>query len=106
MKDPIAELLRLKAYAELGILPVTRPHHDADRDMADLTPEERRKMKRKFRKLWRRLTETDESPFSKHLGRGDAWPSRKLRRYRKAAVDLHVVRQHVAPALKALRGEE
>lgn len=38
-----------------GIVPMEDPHMDMRRALAGLSPEEARKMKRKFRKLWRRL---------------------------------------------------
>jgi hypothetical protein len=53
MNNPILEFLMKAAAHERGIVPLERNHHDFNRILASLPPDDARAMKRKFRKLWR-----------------------------------------------------
>lgn len=102
-------LISSLAYAR-GVIPITcsTTHHDAERDLASLTPEERRVSKRKFRKLWRRaarelLNQAHERGLSHvdlmrewvqevlGLGREES-PTRLQKRRRRAVVSSHLRR--------------
>lgn len=54
----LSEIARVATHTVMfkeGIVPMEDPRMDVRRALKDLPPEEARKMKRKFRKLWRSL---------------------------------------------------
>lgn len=94
---------------ELGILPMEKTTLDMQRALKQLTPEEARQLKRKFRKLWRkamkkevgdpkgkRATAREEAAKSR-LGVGKAVPSRAERNARKQLVFDQVWKEIIAP---------
>ena len=110
-KDILKEVLTSTAYHGRGIVPIKAGciHHDSNRDLASLLPEERRTSKRKFRKAWRKIArkfldqvertrdgaqgvdvlthaQMLEDYVVKGLGMGSDVPSRKNKRWRRSAV--------------------
>jgi hypothetical protein len=68
--DPILlqALLAQEAY-DAGIVPYTfdKMRHDMNRLLADLPPEESRKLRRRFRKMWRNIIRKNLLPNSNDL---------------------------------------
>lgn len=71
-----------------GIAPIDDPHHDFNRILAGLTPEEARRAKRKFRKLWRRLARKVrvDGTIPNRLGQRNVPPIRTQLNARKVLV--------------------
>lgn len=58
--DDVKKLLLSTVWLSLGIAPLDGAVHlDINRILASLSPEEARKMRRKFRKMWRRYAKHD-----------------------------------------------
>lgn len=103
-KDPLYQILLKTRNEASGIVPISTgaEHHDVNRDVAHLSPEEQRVLKRKFRKAWRRaakkeLQQAGNSPKARAVVARRASqeyglktgqpPNRKQKRNRKAAVN-------------------
>lgn len=76
---------------EEGIVPILDPSLDMRRALASLSPEDARKARRKFRKLWRKALKKEmadrKSAYSGiTLGKGKKVPSKAERLRRKQAV--------------------
>lgn len=76
---------------EEGIVPIFDPSLDMRRALAALSPEEARKAKRKFRKLWRKALKKENADGKSvykvaMLGKGKKVPSKAERLRRKQAV--------------------
>lgn len=88
----ILELFQTMLFHNVGVVPITLKsmHFDYNRILANLPPDEARKMKRKFRKMWRKhLRSYSLGIVSPHLieavrpyGFGENAPS-KLQKYRR-----------------------
>lgn len=102
--DMIHDLLTLHVYMKLGIAPIGNVNHDYARAMEGMSPEERRQMKRKFRKLWRRAAAKlkGNALYQNQIGMGSPFPSRSMKKFRKAAVAYHVKWNHVIPAQRQI----
>lgn len=99
-----------EAY-DVGIVPLdTRFLHDMSRSLSQLSPEESRKLRRKFRKLWRKLAKGNnqvitasnlmlESATANHVGLGCKNPTR----YHSAGRKTLVYRELQAKARKKLQ---
>lgn len=95
---------------QAGIVPMETPDMDMTRPLKDISPEEARVFKRKFRKVWRKLAKKQlaekNAPKSlkdrtkKHLGIGSKSPSRAEKLARKQMVFEQFWREQVAPLLK------
>jgi hypothetical protein len=116
--DPLFTVLLEAAVQRRGILPPRAGSvlRDAARDMADLTVEEQRRAKRKFRKAWRTAARRElakvagksplhQSSTQKHvhqnIGLGSQIPTRAQKRNRKHAV-VHLLRSEASAALEAV----
>lgn len=90
MINPLLDVLRSTAYHNLGIVPITDTSSDVNQVLAQLPPEEARKMRRKFRKLWRAAVKSSRGKYrtsmEKHTGFGATIPNKTHRRCRKAEV--------------------
>jgi hypothetical protein len=99
--NPITRLLQTTAYLTLGIAPVVNTVHDFNRILATLPPDEARKMKRKFRKLWRKFAKKPSrhvSPtYVKQMGLGAKQPTRKQKSARKVEVRRRILAEVVRP---------
>ena len=94
----------MAAMFESGLLPIEAGEAGLDmrRVLAQLPPEEAHKMKRKFRKVWRKLAAKaapDERRMKFHYGAGEKQPSRNARRNRKELVHSHFLKNVVAPII-------
>lgn len=73
-EDILIELLMSEEAYKLGIVPVSTsrlsPNSDANRSFVGTTPEEARRSKRKFRKLWRSLARSRSTGEVEDLIRG------------------------------------
>jgi len=97
---------------ELGILPIEKPSLDMQRALKQLSAEEARQLKRKFRKLWRKAMKKEvgnpngkranlKEQATKHrLGVGKPVPSRAERNARKQLVFDQVWKEMIAPLVE------
>jgi hypothetical protein len=91
--DPFTVLLRLEAATKLGVVPLLSPwdvFRDVGRALASLPPDEARRLRRKFRKVWRQeIKRTARVLGERRLevaGLGSREPTRKQKLERKWAV--------------------
>jgi|OM-RGC.v1.028954691 hypothetical protein len=97
------QMLRDAACIELGIVPLNHNIHDGIKQRLDaMPPDEARKMKRKFRKLWRKIAK--KQCRSESVGLGDPDATNSQRRYRKSLVRGEIERNFVRPTLERLKG--
>lgn len=95
-------------YHALGIVPISSIdlRHDFNRYLASLPPEEARRMKRKFRKLWRAAAKKPPKFVSERhiakLGLGAPEPTREEKLARKAEVSRRVSIDRVMPLKKMM----
>lgn len=94
--NELRRLLETHAALQLGIAPIEDVNYDANRIFAGMDPEEAKKIKRKFRKVWRALAKKTKpprrsttAPSAKYLIRGEA-PTKSQRIARKLLVRHHV----------------
>lgn len=111
LRDVDKALVHHVMFSE-GIVPIEQVEHDIRRTLKNVTPEEARKLKRKFRKLWRKIAksqlnaEKNSSRFAalkasadRHLGKGKRVPSRWERTERKRLVFNALWHDKVSPLL-------
>lgn len=103
---------------ELGILPIEDPVLDMRVPLRQLTPEEARVVKRKFRKLWRKLARDraaraggksgagKQQAVQKEYGMGKQQPSRAERLARKRLVYEQIWEQVIVPMLQKFENPE
>lgn len=96
---------------ELGIIPIEKATLDFQRALKQLSPEEARQLKRKFRKLWRKAmkkevgnpkgkrAEVKEQAAKQRYGVGKPVPSRAERNARKQLVFDQVWKEIIAPLI-------
>lgn len=103
-KEPSLEkILRDAACMSLGIIPLNYQIHDGIKErLNSLPPEEARKMKRKFRKLWRKVAK--QRSLSTSVGLGDKLPAKSAMRRRKDIVRSEIVNKFVNPTLNKMIG--
>ena len=100
--NEINDILTMAAFLEIGIAPIKRSTDDINRILATLSPEEARKMKRKFRKVWRSLVSKKKQKSKEGAyGLGAENPSKSQRNRRKAEVFIYVMKK-VAEQKKAM----
>lgn len=100
MNDPKIKIFTFDEMIQAGIMPWESNTHDMNRLLSGLTPEESRKLRRKFRKLWRKklaekkndlagrvknpdMAKRMASDEDKRLGKGQAKPTKEQRRRRR-----------------------
>lgn len=98
----IYKMLRDAAFHELGIAPITpNAPQDINRALEKLSPEEARRMKRKFRKLWRKAARMGYGilapVYINMLGLGERYPNRRHKAARKREVLRRVHAEVVDP---------
>lgn len=104
----IHQLASQTAYHNLGIVPISSVdlRHDFNRYLSSLPPEEARRMKRKFRKLWRAAAKNPSKFISERhilkMGLGSVEPTREEKLARKAEVSRRVMVDRVLPLKKML----
>ena len=85
--DTLLDILKSTAYHTLGIVPIDSTHHDVNKLLDSLPPEEARKMRRKFRKLWRRYAKGGTpKAYRDQMALGHPTPDRNAKRVRKMEV--------------------
>lgn len=103
----------MTAMFDVGIVPLVHADLDVNKLMADFPPDEQRKMKRKFRKLWRQVYKNElrkkagEQQFFKETldqswGVGSSQPSIYASRKRKRRVKSVLQALHVWPLYKKM----
>ena len=99
---PLERFLVHDACFKAGIIPLETSNADVGVSLKQLPPDEARKAKRKFRKLWRR----EQARFGgcESLGNKGQRPKRWQRVARKRAV-MHRVGERIAPVLGGLTAE-
>lgn len=95
---------------QLGILPIEDPLLDMRRPLKDISPEEARVLKRKFRKLWRKAAraqvgtgktaKTKKEMVNRKFGVGKTTPSRAERNERKRLVLKTLWDEQIGPMLQ------
>ena len=97
---------------QMGILPIEKTTLDMQRALKQLSPEEARQLKRKFRKVWRKAmkkevgnpqgkrAETKEQAAKQRLGVGKPVPSRTERNARKQLVFDLVWKEIIGPLVE------
>lgn len=104
MKDNERALM-MAAMFESGVIPITDANnvmHDFKRVLNQLPPDEALKLKRKFRKVWRKLAKSKNSTEERNkavYGLGAINPSRSQRRTRKELVYKYFFNSVVRPML-------
>lgn len=102
-RDIVTMFLMETVFHEAGLAPIKTIHHDYNRILADLSPEEARIAKRKFRKLWRRTAKyliekkINGRYMKQTLGIGAERPTRSQKNTRKTIVLGHVLDKVVVP---------
>lgn len=95
-----------------GIVPMENTEHDMRRALSLLPEEEQKKMKRKFRKLWRKLlraekqkpgrTKNQAANTERSVGKGKKIPTKAERNARKRLVATHLEETVVQPMLEKM----
>lgn len=100
----LRKMLRDMAFHSLGIVPIKYIGWDGiNQQLASLPPEEARKIKRKFRKLWRKIAKHDPNWNAAFLGMGDPDPEKILKTRRRSAVLNAVEQKFVLPTLRNMK---
>jgi len=92
-----------------GIVPMEDPNMDVRRALADLPPDEARKLKRKFRKLWRKKMKSGvgkaitANAVKTHFGTKGKQPTRANKQWRKQAIWDHLKKTQVDPMVKQFK---
>lgn len=115
--DHITTPERMMTYTaafQEGIVPMEVTRMDVRRALKDLPPEDARKMKRKFRKLWRKLarqagdqrTMNDvelNKPAPVSASKQGTKPTKRAKLRRKELVQTYLFTEHVAPMLEKFK---
>ena len=105
------------ASFEEGIVPMETTTMDVRRALKDIPPEDARKMKRKFRKLWRKLARVGNQRLKKDLEAFEPVkpnapeveqkhghkPTRRAKLRRKDVVNAYIMSEHVRPMLEKFK---
>lgn len=111
--DVVSDIRRFVIHTvmmEAGIVPLEDPYADVNRALRDIDPEEARRLKRKFRKLWRKACRKEKSykpasqsrneAIDKKYGVGSPRPSRRNCRNRKLSVYFALTIERIDPLVK------
>ena len=105
--DPLRKIISDSVYHSLGIVPIEWAGHDINKVLASLPPDEARKMRRKFRKLWRKFAKKPAKgrshKYIEQLGLGAPEPTRRQKTSRKQEVGFRVILDVVNPAMDNLK---
>lgn len=105
--DPLKKLFLDSAYHTLGIVPIEWTGHDINKVLATLPPDEARKMRRKFRKLWRKFAKNPSKgrnvKYLAQLGLGSKDPTRRQKSTRKQEVSTRIITDYVNPMIDTLK---
>lgn len=84
--DVLKKIVIFQAHEEAGIAPTSAETLDFNRVLEALPPEEARKMRRKFRKLWRALAANSRPAQKRAVGLGKRNPTKQNKRARQVLV--------------------
>lgn len=93
------------AYHSIGIVPIKDAKKDFNRYLSDVSPDVARKMKRKFRKLWRRCVKEANKElrwadvYAIQLGMGASLPTKMQKKRRKEEVRRKIIHHVVKPIM-------
>ena len=97
MNNNLENILKVTLCHSAGIVPLETLNHDVNRILEGLPPDEARRMRRKFRKLWRKAfqrdavamgkTEKSKGRMKRMYGVGEESPSKNQRLARKVKVN-------------------
>jgi hypothetical protein len=99
MNDILRSIMRFHVFTELGVAPIDSVPYDMNRILASLPPDEARKLRRRFRKLWRSAAKAKTSSSSRPekekriFGLGAEKPSKSQKANRKALLMGRVIRE-------------
>ncbi len=108
--DPVRRFLAHLAMFEEGLVPYEVFYSDINRSLSSVSPEDARKMRRKFRKIWRKLLAADRATrkwpekTKQKYGVGMN-PSKKQKRIRKSLVWVHFYSRMIDPLAQILSPE-
>jgi hypothetical protein len=107
MTDQLRKIRKQIAALNAGIVPFGSwgeegvPHHDFTRILAAMDPEEARRSRRKFRKLWRKIAKESEASTkrfgrraSRDMGLHKVTPTRQEKNTRKLLVDFRLASEN------------
>jgi hypothetical protein len=78
---------------EMGIVPLDELEGGVDKILVQMSPEDEKSARRKFRKIWRNLSKSGNKNFQKYtLGRGSNSPTPWQKLSRKRMVQYEVMR--------------
>lgn len=107
--NDLERLLLQLAMFNAGIVPIENVEHDMRRALQQLAPDEAKRLKRKFRKMWRRAACRSDNGASdamkRKLGIGKKTPTREERNQRKKLVFDELRRSFVAPAIEEMTSQ-
>jgi len=104
--DILKKIVTFQAHEEAGIAPTSLETLDFNRVLDALPSEEARKMRRKFRKLWRKLASKGRTAQKKAVGLGASNPTRQNKRARQALVRSKIM-ENVGKTLRSMaQGQE
>lgn len=104
MKDDLSLLektLLQNAMFQLGIVPIEDPSMDFRKYLSQLPPDEATKLKRKFRKLWRKLARKTQK--KSWYGLSGKNPNKRERFNRKQDIFMEIMSTVVKPAVKRFK---
>ncbi len=99
---PVDRAFIHSAMFEIGIIPIESSALDMRIALRQMSPEDARTVKRKFRKLWRKYVRSRPSSdrwTSSAAGLGKRTPSRLEKKFRKQIVLDHIWNAYIAPSL-------
>lgn len=114
MDDELTKKVAFALMLEMGIVPIESPTKDVRTALESLTPEEARKAKRKFRKLWRKAAKwrTNSRAIAggpgtdRRVGKGLKSPTRRQKVERKFIVMSDVVTELVEPLIEKMKKKD
>lgn len=106
MSDEIDRMLQNIAFHSMGIVPLVDLDHDVKKSLETLPADEARKMRRKFRKQWRKQACGDDVWQASMLGLGQKFPSARDKKHRKIQVLVHVQNRVVRSMKRAMKDAE
>lgn len=108
---PTDDIVITSVFLQEGIVPLTAERRDINRALAGISPDDQRKMKRRFRKLWRKAaraelnnahSEAAKKSIINRYGMRSGSPNRSEKNNRKDLVRRVMQDEKVRPILKAI----
>jgi len=100
----VEKILMQNVYLTAGVVPIDSVYADVNKALQGLSPAEQRKMKRKFRKMWRKLARARRAGqptyARRSLGLGSREPTKVMKKNRKHEVKMHIYTKVVRSMLE------